>query len=313
MIIRSTKTNGKPLILHAPGGYIGRRKYRRYNRIFFMVREQLAKLEPEPVNVERLNKNLTILTCSNYKRPGCLDQSLARLGLRAEQLGKDIQTWRNIEKIKLYRDALDEVTTPYVMGLDSDDVIVLRDPYEAVVKFQEMDCEMLFNAELTFYPDFEYDRDGKPYVTEQWKSFQQSLATTQWSYLNAGCFIANTTFFRKFIARGEELDNGELVDSGQLPLQPSGFHQKSTDSEQILVHRLFNEFHPQVELDREHQVFLNTIHVPPGPHYVRLYRKWSQVSLSDCLALLLSYLPLPQLALKIKTLKKRYERSRDYA
>ena len=49
------------------------------------------------------------------------------------------------------------------MALDCFDVIVLRDPYEAMEKFKTMDCDMLFNGEKNYYPD--YGLASKPEIT----------------------------------------------------------------------------------------------------------------------------------------------------
>ena len=289
MIVHSVKTGNTPLVLHAPGIHVGKSRHQRYNRVFFQSLEKLRRTPAEPVDALRLKESLTIITCSNSTRPGLLDESLARLGLEAMRLGRDIRLWRNIEKVALYRQALDWIESPYVMGLDFDDVIVLRDPYEAVETFESMACDMLFNAECSFYPDYLRDEAG---VAAEWQQFQRSLATTEWAYLNAGCFIAKTEFFRRFVEACECAKIEDLVSAGRLPLQPVGFHQRSVDSEQVVVHSVFRDLHPQVNLDREHRVFMNTIHVPPGPHFVRLNRGLDEIPPREYASILLSFLPL---------------------
>ena len=69
------------------------------------------------------------------------------MGLDYLVLGKNFRNWRNINKITSALEIIDSIKTPYIMALDCFDVIVLRDPYEAVEKFKSMNCDMLFNGE----------------------------------------------------------------------------------------------------------------------------------------------------------------------
>ncbi len=112
--------------------------------------------------------------------------------------GKNIKTWSNINKITTTLEIIDSIKTTYVIALDSVDVIVLRDPHEAVEKFKKMDCDMLLNGEKNYYPDCGLMATGSYAITDKWKKYEKSLAKSEWKYLNSGALIAKLNFIRSF-------------------------------------------------------------------------------------------------------------------
>lgn len=144
-----------------------------------------------------------------------MEESLDRLGIPCVRLGKGLKEWKNIEKIKMNHEILDSINTPYIMGLDAYDILVLRNPAEAVEKFKAIGCDMLFNGELAFYPDYGFNGQ-KPYITEEWKNFEARVATSRFAYLNSGAYIAKTGFFRTFIKECMDRKLESLVNSGSL-------------------------------------------------------------------------------------------------
>lgn len=160
----------------------------------------VTNLEKKELGVCRkeTKDNITIITWNNTGIKGCCELSLDKLGLDYLVLGKNIRNWRNINKITSALEVIDSIKTPYVMALDCFDVIVLRDPYEAVEKFKAMNCDMLFNGEKYFYPDYGLMATGYYSITDKWKNFEANIEKSVWKYLNSGALLAKTEFYKEF-------------------------------------------------------------------------------------------------------------------
>ena len=128
-----------PIAAHCPGP-----PYDGFTRFHDAVLGQ----SPKPM---RGCSDLTILTWNAGLRPakptGLLERILERFGVSPWVLGKGTPNWQNIYKIRLTADALEAVTTPFVMGADSSDVVVFDDPAVFVDRFkQHFTSELVFNA-----------------------------------------------------------------------------------------------------------------------------------------------------------------------
>lgn len=183
-------------------------------------------------------RDLTILTWNaggtGVKPPGTLERSLARLGVNPVVVGREETAWENIRKIRLTVEALAKVSTPYVAGLDSSDVLVLDDPSILVQRFRaHHTCELLFNATgppcWPVLPEFIHFESSLPMV---------ALAHGR-HWLNAGAWLGRTEFCRRFFAA--------LADQPPVP----GYEW----SEQAVIKRAWPRWYPQVQLDYSSTVF----------------------------------------------------------
>jgi len=295
MKIKSLKTNTYPLIVHAPGWTVSQSsteayRHNKLNPLWTSIVNAWRKDKINKISHQQF-KDLTIITINNSAKKGILEKSLDRLGVPYIVLGKDVNDWKNIYKIQLFHKAINSINTTYVMGLDAYDVLVLRDPKEAVEKFKNMDCDMLFNGEVTFYPSCNsLGQVKKSFITEEWKEFQKNIAKSPWAYLNAGMWIAKTEFYRKFIKECFTRNAESLVKAGRLPIyrkqEDKGHHQKLTESEQVIMHWVFKDFYPRVQIDYENSIFFNIVKLPRFKGYLKIFRPFYKVPLSELLLLL---------------------------
>ncbi|MFZ1980133.1 MAG: glycosyltransferase domain-containing protein, partial [Smithella sp.] len=208
--------------------------------------------------------NISIITWNNTGIKGCCELSLDNLGLDYLVLGKNIRNWRNINKITSALEVIDSINTPYIMALDCFDVIVLRDPYEAMEKFKKMDCDMLFNAEKIYFPDYGLAATGYYSITDKWKIFEANIENNVWKYLNSGALLAKTEFYKEFLINCLQRYNTLNEDRESFPLPKDPFYKKYpaykiSDSDQLIAHWMHYDYYPKIKIDYQMKIFFNTM------------------------------------------------------
>jgi len=255
-----------PLIVHAPGLTRNSKKmfiHRALNQYWMPIVINLEKKEPDGCRKETKD-NITIITWNNTGIKGCCELSLDKLGLDYLVLGKNIRNWRNINKITSALEVIDSIKTPYIMALDCFDVIVLRDPYEAVEKFKAMDCDMLFNGEKFFYPDYGLMATGYYSITDKWKNFEANIEKSAWKYLNSGALLAKTEFYKEFLMNCLQRYNTLNEERESFPLPKDPFYKKYpvykiSDSDQLIAHWMHYDYYPKIKIDYQMKIFFNTM------------------------------------------------------
>ena len=185
--------------------------------------------------------DVTVFTWNTGSRParpskpcGVLERSLERLGIEALVLGTGSANWKNRDKFRLTAQGLAGAKTPYVIGADSADVVLLDNPQIAVDRFRKhFNCQLLFNATGSrCWPEL-------PELVR----FQQSLPMASMvqgrHWLNSGLLIAETEFCREYYARLAE----------EEPVR--GY----AHSEQAVVMRTWKDWYPRVQIDYLSQIF----------------------------------------------------------
>ncbi len=168
------------------------------------------------------------------KPGGVLEASLQRLGVDVVVLGQNDQHWRNFDKLRLTAEALQSVTTPYVIGADSCDCVFLDSPQLAVDRFRmHFDCSLLFNGTGSrCWPEL-----------PEFVRYQQTLPLAALAqgrhWINSGLFIGKTEFCREYF-RG--LAAAEPVE---------GF----VGSDQAVVMATLADWYPRVQIDYFSQIF----------------------------------------------------------
>ena len=203
----------RPLVVHAPG-LTGK------NLLWQAVKTEFFLSEPKSFGVA---DGLTILTWNSRREPGVLQQCLDHLGVPHVVLGQGIRDWRNLLKNRLTRDALDEVTTKYVMGIDASDALVLGHPQAILDRFKaQFSCKLLLGAETHCFPEI-----------AELRRFEDSLpgATSPWHYLNSGMWIGETAFCREFFRVAAETD-------------PWPGDERFQRSDQGVLKKVFRRFYP---------------------------------------------------------------------
>lgn len=184
----------------------------------------------------------TIITWNNQIKKGSLENSLDYMGVNYNVLGKNVDKWNNIFKIDLTVEALKTINSEYTIGLDSCDVVVLDDPNKIVERFKTMECKLLFNSQSYCYP--RHNNKGELY---NFVKIEDKISGGVYKncYLNAGVWIGETEFCRKFFDKCKEVSlSGKNL---------SEIYWKI--SEQVSIRSVFPIFSDCIKLDYESKIF----------------------------------------------------------
>lgn len=212
-----------PIVLHAPGPLHA--DWRR------ATAEALTEVPPVDC------RDVTVIIFDGPDRPdkpnGIAKRSLDRLGVPAMVMRDDRQSWYYRDKFPMILEALQSITTPYTMGVDSGDVIFIDSPQIAVDRFRErFACDLLFMStgsrcwpELPQFVDYAVSRP--------------EAATAQGRHWpNTGTFIAKTEFCQGYF---EALRDHPYV----IPW----------NTDQCAMMDAWPSWYPQVQLDYQCEIF----------------------------------------------------------
>jgi hypothetical protein len=186
-------------------------------------------------------EGLTIVTYNNRPEPQLLERCLDHIGIRNYVvLGKDVQNWTWLHKISLVHDYLASgaCNTPYILCLDGDDVIIVRDPADLVNDFLATGTDILFCG----------TRGDQPPSPECWE-FENAVPTysdPQHRHLNAGCYLGRTDHVH---ARLGEIAEGIERREGWC------FHEGAVD-DQLAWRHLHRRYWPAIQVDVACRLFL---------------------------------------------------------
>lgn len=288
MRIKSLKTGTFPIIVHAPGFSLSKWRgslshHDELNPLWAPLlrlweRNRAEKSQPKD------GRLLTVVTWNSTDEKTIAEKSLDRLGIPYIVLGRHIKEWKHRYKITLLNEVMGTIKTPYLMGFDSFDVLVLRDPEEAIAEFEKMSCEIVFNAEPHFWPDCGKNaQTGKGYIEQEWKAFEESVGERPWRFLNSGVWMGRTEYCKFYFSEAEKERERVLacLKDGRLPAYEKNQFQKIEDSDQVIFHSLFRRFYPKIKIDSRNRIFFNVVALPAWRGYMRLYRKPWEFSIED--------------------------------
>ena len=218
--------NTNPLVVHAHGSHSHKPYWQPIKDNFF---------SSPPQNFGNVD-DLTIMTWNNgHEAMGILEKSLDHLGVPYLVKGEGIKKWINSKhKPQLTFEAVNEIKTKYVLGIDSRDAIVLDNPQKIITRFEhDFSCELVFGADRLNWPNL-----------EKFKIFEESIPearNSEFCFLNGGIWIGKTEFCKVFFQAA--------VQTEALPEAP--------DSEQGILKQLFIKYYPKVQLDYECKMFQN--------------------------------------------------------
>lgn len=235
MLVRNLVTGSTPSILHRNGDPPEwRERWPHIVAAFFGEAREHCAPSPE----------LTILTWSNRPTQSLLERCLDGWRVPYVTLGSEMPEWRNDAKPYLIMTALDRVSSEYVLGLDSDDVLVVSCPRRIVAEFRACACDILFSAERTSTPDM-------PSLTE----FEQTIAEAPFCHLNAGAWMGKTDACRRFFRDCLREDKGDIL--AAFPTR------RFFKSDQGMTRKTFRRYYPDARLDDRCRVFQSLYGVPP--------------------------------------------------
>jgi hypothetical protein len=236
MLVRNLVTGTTPCVLHRNGNPVEwKTAWEEVVAAFFAEARQPCEPCPE----------LTVLTWTNRPDTSLLERCLERWGIPCVTLGRRLPEWRNDMKLYLNVEALERVTTPYVMALDADDVLVVAGAREILDTFRSFECDIVFSAEKNNWPRV-------PLLSD----FEESIAESAYRYLNSGAWIGTTEACRRFYADCLTEDNGDLV---AVHTMEAVFRD-----DQGVIRKTFQRYHPAARLDYHCRMFQSLNQVPPN-------------------------------------------------
>jgi hypothetical protein len=234
MLITNLITGSTPSVLHRNGNPPQwHAQWEKIVAAFFAEAHEPCEPCPE----------LTIITWSNRPTKSLLERCLDARGVSYLTLGKGLPEWRNDMKVYLNATTLERISSEYVMGLDSDDVLVVACPRRIVADFRAHGCDILFSTERNSCPDV-------PSLTE----FERALGTSRFRHLNSGAWIGRTDACRRYFRDCLEEDNGDIL---AVLATRSNFRD-----DQCLTRKTFQRYYPAARLDDECRIFQSLFNVP---------------------------------------------------
>ena len=180
MIFKNNKFNTEPCILHFPG----KNKKRLTNSLLNEIIKS-SKIEKP--------SNLTIITFAtkDILSDSPLIQQLYSHNVEFININDfyEITQWNNLLKISLLTDYLNKnnVTTEYIIVLDSLDIVLAQNFIDIVDKFSLVGKKILYAATVNKFPNILFDGECEENVDSEFK------------YLNAGAVIAETSYYKDFL------------------------------------------------------------------------------------------------------------------
>jgi len=193
--------------------------------------------------VSRANDSLAVITWnSGSPNPtlsvrghtlGWFERSLDHFAVSYTVLGGGIgSAWTNRLKLDLTLEFLGTTTADFVLGGDSSDVLLVRDPGAALAEFRRQDAGVLFNAE----------RNPWPKQLADVKAFERRVALAPFHHLNSGLWIGRRdALIRAFTAARRWADR---VEGDGWPA-----------SDQACWKLAYRELYPSVQVDDRCRIF----------------------------------------------------------
>ena len=205
-------------------------------------------------------EDLTICLVHNYPTKPIMERSLAYFGIDDYYvLQPDCKPWRHTAKLKTIYEALQSGTIPrrkYLLFVDSDDAILVRDPKKVISLLQKAECELLFSA--TGWAG------GLVFVPDTMDSYRRQLARGIYRFRrnpfpNTGCYIGTMRFLETVLSEAMPFitENdltpakyNEAITCGTLPagLDALDF-RRGFGCDQLLMSYLTPKYGPRVKID----------------------------------------------------------------
>lgn len=219
--------NTSPSIVHAPG-----------KREFNPLWGQIIASYNDSIYHNNVYDDLDIITWSSktikydenqsHKIPMIFVDSVHRSGLSVNVLISN--TWET-NRIKIFKtiEYLESSSLKFVLACDCHDAIMLNSPIDYDV-LDRYDCEMLFNAEINFWP---------PEMIKM-RHNQDRLSSGIFRYLNGGAWFGYRQTCLEFFKRASDIAYGE---------------KNRPYSEQVCLHNPYVDMYPVVKIDHRCELF----------------------------------------------------------
>ncbi len=203
----------------------------------------------------RCPPEIDIVLIHNFKKKTVMEKSLHYVGIRdfvVLKVDRGIR-WHNIQKIRELKAFLDSdrCKAEYIFYCDSSDAFLRDDPQKAIQYLQDEDCDLLFSSTRA--------RAGYELMPEA-KAWSDSIARQGGygeRYLNAGVFVAKTSFLREVIDAAMEyitenpisrFEYRRRIESEDDSLDLRSFPE-GISCDQIVFRYLHQQFYPRMKID----------------------------------------------------------------
>ena len=102
---------------------------------------------------------------------------------------------------------------------------------------------------------------SRNFISSEWEEFEAGLSDNPWKFLNGGAWVGKTDYCKEFFGKALKKDINQLILNGRLPHEKKGLVGDIIESEQIIIHWVFRESYPRVQLDSNNEIFMNLLHV----------------------------------------------------
>lgn len=223
LTVTNTLFGTNPIVLHSPGPL--------HPDWHIAAAEAITEQSVRPC------EDVTVIIWDGPDRPekpnGVAQRSLERMGVKFIRAYDNRPEWTMRDKHEMTVKALREVMTPYVMGVDSGDLIFLDSPQVACDRFKDnFACELLFMSTggacwptLPRFVEYSRSRMGADHAHGR-------------HWLNCGAFIGRTAFCHRYF---KAMTYAPYV----LPF----------NTDQCVVLDAWPQWYPQVQLDYECRIF----------------------------------------------------------
>jgi hypothetical protein len=221
-IVRNGETNTTPYVIHANG-------CRQLSLWKWLLNEYLKHDTEVSSPATNLEDNLTIFTWNTTKQQSAAEISLKRMNVPHVVIGQN-HNWYVGAQTEWTLEFLEECKTPYCMGIDAFDLIVLASPAKIMQTYMSyFQNKVVYGAEMGSWPKH-----------EELEQFEAGLpgASGRYKHLNAGMFIGPTELLRKVYGKANEKKD-----------KPEG------GAQQVWARRAHKELYPEVVLDYNCQIF----------------------------------------------------------
>ncbi len=243
-MLKNLINNTNPQIVHAPDDT---------SPLWHKIKNLFLKLSPKKYKV---NKLLSIITWNNLSE-GICELSLKKNNIPFSVLGSNIENWCNLMKFDLTVEFLKSVDTPYCIGLDSHDVIFYGDPNLCLERFLDKRCDIVFNSEINFYPNY------NNFYFQECKNFEFQVSNSKFCYLNSGAWIGKREFALNIFQECSTIKLWNMFDCKNYP--------KITNCDQSVVHGVYKKYYPRIKIDTDCNIFQNIAHLK---NEVSIICKW---------------------------------------
>lgn len=221
--LKNTIFNTHPYLYHMNGSHLKNRAGRGLRNEVFNFMDNNAYEEEGGI------RDTTYFICSSHEtRETSIERTFKYFKVPYVMKGRGTKGWVNTMKAGLLADYLPNINTKYTMGIDSHDVVLLKDANGIIDTFEnDFDCDMLFNGELISYPE-----------NKELATFEKSIyEDSPFRYLNSGVWIAKTEFLKSVI--------GDILE----------FRSSRPKSDQEIYRKLHKKYFPRVQIDSHCKIF----------------------------------------------------------